>query len=209
MVYFVTQKNASVKHAPVGEGRQAAKRAATRARLLGAARDLFLTEGYEATTTRAILDRAGSSKGAMYHHFASKAEMLEHLFRDASLTAIRNAGAAAVEGRHLERLNRAALAWLGELKDPATRRILLELGPEGLGWRRAKEIEDGHSIRALTAILTEAVAAGEAPGVDPRLAARMINTLMTEAAFLLAEGGQAALPEIETRIAAFITSIAH
>ncbi len=99
------------------------------ARLPGAARDMFLTEGYEATTTRAILNRPGSSKGAMYHQFASKAEMLEDIFREASVTAIRNAGEAAGDGPHPDRLTRASLAWLGELNDPATRRILVELGP--------------------------------------------------------------------------------
>ena len=199
--------NDAVKRPPAETGRQAARRAATRARLLAAARELFLTEGYEATTTRAILDRAGSSKGAMYHHFASKAEMLDVLFRDASLAAIRRAGAAAGEGAPLDRLTRASLAWLGELADPATRRILVELGPEGLGWRRAKEIEDGHSIRALESILTEAAEAGEAPGVPPDVAARMLNALLTEAAFVLAQDGMDLLPAVEARIAGFIRSL--
>ncbi len=203
----MSDRNDAVKRAPAKTGRQAAKRAATRARLVATARDLFLTEGYEATTTRAILDRAGSSKGAMYHHFASKAEMLEDIFRDASRAAIRRSGLASADGPHLDRLTRASLAWLGELADPATRRILVELGPEGLGWRRAKEIEDGHSINALTAILTGAVEAGEAPGVSPHIAARMLNALLTEAAFVLAQDGMGKLPEVEIRIAGFIHSL--
>lgn len=196
-----------VKRAPAQTGRQAVKRAATRARLLAAARDLFLTDGYEATTTRAILDRAGSSKGAMYHHFASKAEMLEDIFRETSRAAIGKAGEAAGDGPHLERLRRASLAWLSELADPATRRILVELGPEGLGWRRAKEIEDRHSIRALTAMLASAAAAGETQNVAPPVAARMLNALLTEAAFVLAEDGMDALPGVEARIIGFIRSL--
>lgn len=209
MVYFMNDTGGTVKRAAPVTGRQAEKRAATRARLLAAARDLFLTEGYEATTTRAILDRAGSSKGALYHHFASKAEMLEDLFRNASQGAIHRAGQAAGDGPHLDRLTRAALAWLGELADDDTRRILVELGPEGLGWRRAKEIEDGHSIRALTAILADAAAAGETPNAEPDVAARMLNALLTEAAFLLAKNEGAVTQEVEARIAGFIASLAR
>lgn len=196
-----------VKRAPAETGRQAEKRAATRARLLAAARDLFLSEGYEATTTRAILVRAQSSKGAMYHQFASKAEMLEDIFRETSRAAIYRAGQAAGTGPHLDRLTCAARAWLEELADDDTRRILLELGPEGLGWRRAKEIEDAHSIRALTAILTNAGEAGEAPNLSPQIAARMLNAVLTEAAFVLAENGLGAMSEVEARIAGFIASL--
>ena len=202
MVYFMNEMNQAVK-----TGRQAAKRAATRARLLAAARDLFLADGYEATTTRAILDQAGSSKGAMYHHFSSKAEMLEDLFRETSLSAIQKAAEQAGTGPHLDRLRRAAMAWLNGLADQDTRRILLELGPEGLGWQRAKEIEDGHSIRALAAILSKAAETGEAPGIAPDVTARLLNALLTEAAFVLAGQGQNTMPEIEARITGFIRSL--
>lgn len=44
----------------------------TRDRILNAAEGLVLRQGFNATTLEAILAEAGASKGAFFHHFASK-----------------------------------------------------------------------------------------------------------------------------------------
>lgn len=44
----------------------------TRTQILDAAEQLFLEFGYGGTTVEAILDRTGTTKGAFFHHFASK-----------------------------------------------------------------------------------------------------------------------------------------
>lgn len=44
----------------------------TRDRILNAAEGLVLKQGFNATTLEAILGEAGASKGAFFHHFASK-----------------------------------------------------------------------------------------------------------------------------------------
>jgi AcrR family transcriptional regulator len=49
----------------------------TRAALVDAAWSLFRRSGFEATTVEAIVAQAGVSKGAFYHHFASKQEILD------------------------------------------------------------------------------------------------------------------------------------
>ncbi|TPF92731.1 TetR/AcrR family transcriptional regulator [Bifidobacterium sp. UTBIF-78] len=52
----------------------------TERRILEAARDLFVEKGYEKTTIQNIVDRLGNlSKGAIYHHFASKEAILDRL----------------------------------------------------------------------------------------------------------------------------------
>lgn len=43
-----------------------------RERILDAAHDLVLAQGFSATTVDAVLDAAGASKGAFFHHFPSK-----------------------------------------------------------------------------------------------------------------------------------------
>ncbi len=53
--------------------------AAARRRILAAALELFLSEGYEAATVRAIGRRAGVSDSALYYYFESKAAILEAL----------------------------------------------------------------------------------------------------------------------------------
>jgi TetR/AcrR family transcriptional repressor of nem operon len=47
----------------------------TQENILKAARDLFLSKGYPATTVDQIVENAGVSKGSFYHAFPSKEEM--------------------------------------------------------------------------------------------------------------------------------------
>ena len=49
------------------------------AEILAAARRLFFTRGYEATTVNDVIEATGLSKGAFYHHFDSKDALLEAL----------------------------------------------------------------------------------------------------------------------------------
>lgn len=52
----------------------------TAERILDAARRLFLEKGYEATTIQDIVDELGGlTKGAVYHHFKSKADIMNAL----------------------------------------------------------------------------------------------------------------------------------
>lgn len=55
--------------------------AATRAALLDAARELFATSGYDATTVRAVADRAGVNQALLFRYFGNK----EGLFAEAVL----------------------------------------------------------------------------------------------------------------------------
>lgn len=55
------------------------QKAATREKVLEAARDLFNDVGYDETTIRAIAERAGVSVGSVFTTFASKAEVLSHV----------------------------------------------------------------------------------------------------------------------------------
>jgi AcrR family transcriptional regulator len=57
---------------------------ATRGRLLDAALDCLARDGYAGTTTAAVVQRAGASRGAFLHHFPTRAALLaaaaEHLY---------------------------------------------------------------------------------------------------------------------------------
>lgn len=52
-----------------------------RREILAAAYALFVRDGYDATTVSAILEAVGLSKGAFYHHFESKEEVMQALAR--------------------------------------------------------------------------------------------------------------------------------
>lgn len=50
--------------------------------ILDAATDLFAEQGYDATPVQQIVERAGVTKGALYHHFTAKEDILFHLYGD-------------------------------------------------------------------------------------------------------------------------------
>ena len=55
---------------------QAERSATTRARILGAAVECLFAHGYGATTTVSVAAQAKVSRGAMLHHFPSKADLM-------------------------------------------------------------------------------------------------------------------------------------
>lgn len=73
---------------PVATPVRASQRDATRKRVLSAAWDLFVAQGYEGTTIRDIARDAGVAVGTVFTAFASKAEILSQVMevRRASLS---------------------------------------------------------------------------------------------------------------------------
>ncbi|WP_405685697.1 TetR family transcriptional regulator [Streptomyces sp. NBC_00057] len=72
---------------PSGERRRDA--AATRRRLLEAARDLFAERGYEGTTVRSIAERAGANQALLFRYFGSKQGLLAEVVAQGGLEQVR------------------------------------------------------------------------------------------------------------------------
>ena len=62
---------------------QREKSFATKNKILNAASMLFLEKGYEETTMQDIMESSGVSKGAIYHYFVSKQEIISFMIKDA------------------------------------------------------------------------------------------------------------------------------
>lgn len=171
--------------------RQAERRDRTRALLIEAATNCFETLGYGGTSLENVLNAAGVSKGALYHHFASKADLLEAVFGQVSQNALAWAAAAsAVANSPHEALSRALKTWLRVVLEPRPRRILLEIGPSILGFAKARKIELAQSEAGMHALIERAVATGQADCADVGLAARLLNAAVTELALTALDRGQ-------------------
>jgi len=48
-----------------------------KAEIVEAAQNLFITQGYDATSVNQVIEAVGISKGAFYHHFTAKEDLLE------------------------------------------------------------------------------------------------------------------------------------
>jgi AcrR family transcriptional regulator len=187
---------------------QAERRDATRGRLIEAAEALFVKQGYEATSTDQILERAQTSRGALYHHFPNKRELFEAVFTRVSDRAL----AAAAQGvdpaaAPLEGLIATGLAWLREAGRPEVAAILIDQGPVVLGWKRARDLEAQTSLGLMTQALTRAIAAGELEVPSVPIAARLLNAALAEGALAALHDGldQA---EIEASIRHWIRGLA-
>jgi AcrR family transcriptional regulator len=73
------------------------RRAATRARLLDAARDVIAERGAGGATVEEIAERAGFTRGAFYSNYASLDELIVDVIRDVGETRLAQVRAAAAE----------------------------------------------------------------------------------------------------------------
>lgn len=166
---------------------QAERRAATRRRIVAAARQLFVERGYVRTTTSAILDTAGVSRGALYHHFASKEDVFAAVFEEVTVEAIASSVTPTGEdGSPTKALLTGCLAWLDTVSRPETATILLDQGPAVLGWSRCRDIDESHSLRLMQLSVRAAEAAGEIETTSVELTARVINAALAELAMAVA-----------------------
>lgn len=74
--------------------RQVAKQQ-SRQRILNAARELFISAGFHATTIRAIAAKAGLSTGAIFASFNDKVEIYEAIYKHAPISPEQGAQLAA------------------------------------------------------------------------------------------------------------------
>ena len=165
---------------------QGERRSATRGAIVDSAQRLFAIRGYEATSVADILEAAEVSRGAMYHHFASKEDLFAVVFVQTSSDAIRRASKRVSQSATArEALIDGCLGWLEAVDEPSVRRILLIDGPVALGWERARLLEEATSLGVMRSAIHRAVRDGELVVASIDLAARMINAMLTEAALNL------------------------
>nr|WP_260980371.1 TetR/AcrR family transcriptional regulator [Microbacterium paludicola] len=147
-----------------------------RERILEIAVEMFIAQGYDATSVSALATRLGLSKSALYHHFASKEELLQVALDEAlgGLEAVL-AEAEAREGSARERLEhmlRGAVLVLADRLAYVT--LLLRVRGnsdiERAALERRREFD-----RRVTALLRVAQAEGTVRSdVDPSVATRLL-----------------------------------
>ena len=85
--------------------------ARTRAHLVATARDLFLADGYAATSLEKVADEAGYSKGAVYSNFKNKKELCLEVLGLIHATKGQEIAAALGGGVTMEERLEAFQAW--------------------------------------------------------------------------------------------------
>ena len=160
-------------------------------RVLAAARERFAVDGFDLVTIDAIAADCGRTKGAVYHHFASKEALFEAVFgleqrRIADVVVSQTSSTDPVVA-----LQDGLATYLTLIaSDPHAARITLLDAPGVLGWQKWRSCDDG----PFRALLTTAVRSiGEAgrlrDGLDVDLLAELLLGATTEAALAVATSG--------------------
>lgn len=193
----VTVAEAAGPPAP-GRQRQRERSDATVEDLLAAARGLFATEGYAATSLDAVCERAGVTKGALYHHFAGKQQLFSAVYtrEQQRLAEIISVAYLAVADDLWEAVCEGSRAYLEASLDPGVQRITLFDAPGALGWEAMRNL--AVNCRDLTRRgVSRAIKAG---AIAPRAADPLTSMLyggLSESAMAIvrADDPQAALDE--------------
>lgn len=156
------------------------QKAATREKVLDAARDLFNEIGYDETTIRAIAERAGVSVGSVFTSFASKAEVLSHVMdhRLAELYAEFDRVVPFLRGSTVDRLcSIFAVHYAFE-----TRRVKLFLAHVAASYNPSNDPaqtsfgRNPHLTQILVDVLAEGVLRGDVrPDLDMELTAEILK----------------------------------
>lgn len=134
---------------------------ATRRALVDAARSLFAEHGFAETSTEAVVQAAGVTRGALYHHFRDKTALFQAVYEDLEEHLVSEVG-KRVDGldEPLTMLRRGADVFLTMCLDPAIMRVVLLEGPTVLGWETWRQIDQAYGLGMVRAALEMAKAAG-------------------------------------------------
>ncbi len=171
---------------------QAERSEGTRRRILDAARDLYAEQGWAATPIDEVVRAAGVTKGALYHHFSDKADLLRAVYEDQEQRSIEGLVGIAVEHDDaLDALRAGCRAFLTACLDPAFRRIALIEAPAALGWEEWRAIDARYGFGLLRTAVEAAMEAGRLRRLPLDHVAHLLLAALMEAALLL---GRADVP---------------
>jgi AcrR family transcriptional regulator len=162
---------------------QEERRAATTTAIRGAARRLFADCGFAGASIDDIAAAAGVTKGGVYHHFATKEQLFEAVFRavedelyDAILDALPETD------RAVELLVAGTRRFMDCCLAPDVHQIVLVDGPGVLGWKLWRDIDAAHFLPLVVATL----AAEAPPHMDVTPTAHLLIGAIDEAVMVLA-----------------------
>ena len=174
------------RHAP-SRRTQEQRSSSTRAALVAAARELFAERGYGDVGTEEIVRRAGVTRGALYHHFDGKRDLLRAVYEQIeSEFTERIAAAAPAEASTLELMRSGADTFLDHCLEPEVQRIVLLDAPAVLGWEEWREIGARYGLGLIEGLLVAGMESGEIRRQPVRPLSHVLLGALDELAMLVA-----------------------
>ena len=162
---------------------------ATRGALLDAARGLFVSKGYGETSTPEVSAIAGTTRGALYHHFADKRDLFRQvLMRENEAVAADIRAAAPSGATPRDALIAGSDAYLHAMSAPGRTRLLLIEGPAVLGMTEMVAMDEASSAATLREGLAAAGVGAGAEGVSLDALSGLLSAAFDRAALEI-DGG--------------------
>ncbi len=183
----------------------------TKAALLDSARDLFTQRGYAGTSLDEVVAAAAVTKGALYHHFASKRALFESVFLDVQEAASQEVSAAiASSSDPWERAQTGLGKFLEVCRRPQFRRICMQEGPVALGHERWQEAERQATFGILQRTVDDLLADldGQPTGLNEAFAVIFYGAIRSAAEFVAdAADPEAASEAVQNTIGALLDGL--
>ena len=184
--------------------RTAADAAETRTTILRAARELFADGGYADTSTADVVERAGVTRGALYHHFTDKSDLFRAVFTDVTVelndSVIR---AALAHTDALAALRGGCEAMLQFCARPEYRQISVLDAPAVMGMEEWQRLDSSVGMSSFRAGLDLLHQQGYLDATPDHATTVLLFGALTEAAIAVARGGPDA-PSIPELLDAFV-----
>lgn len=120
-------------------------------KLIAIARTHFTEYGYANAALEAMVEEAGLTRGAVYHHFRSKKQLFRSVLEDVQReVAERVEWEASASEDPWQQLYLGCRAFMMAAVEERNRRIMLIDGPAILGWETWREMDRQHSMRLLS-----------------------------------------------------------
>lgn len=177
---------------------QAERSESTRTALLAAARELFAERGYAAVGTEEIVRAAGVTRGALYHHFEDKRDLLRSVYEELEVELVAAVGESEIAGASvLETLSAGAGVFLDRCLEPEVQRIVLLDAPAVLGWEEWREIGARYGLGLIEALLRAGIESGEIRDQPVEPLAHALLGALDEIAMLVARADDPAQARAE------------
>ena len=192
---------------------QAERSAATRDALVTAGRALFGARGYADVGTEEVVRAAGVSRGALYHHFADKAELFAAVLESVEeMTNARVVAAVMAAGPDdpITAMQRGTAAFLDVCAEPEMARIMLIDAPAVLGAQGWSDASTESDIGLVVQLITHGIELGRIRPQPVMPLARILLGALREAALFLASAPDpaAAREEVGAVLNGIIESVA-
>jgi len=180
----------------------------TRKLLIKAGKKLFVEKGFAATSTPELVKAAGVTRGALYHHFADKTDLLRAVIEIDCEAVGKDINRGSQEATSImDMLKSGSSAFVRSITSQGRARTILIEGPAVLGQKELLEIEDRHTRLSLKQGLEAALKHGAIKPLPLQPMVELVSSMLDGAALKVEAGFE--FDELEPIIHAFIDGLAE